>query len=53
MPRTRATIGRYVTALDLLLAAHPADDALMGRVEWLGARVVVGDEDLRLGPDQS
>jgi hypothetical protein len=37
MPRTRATIGRYVTTLDLLLAAYPADDALADGVEWLGA----------------
>lgn len=35
MPRSRDTIGRYVTALDEVLVAHPADDALRGRVHWL------------------
>jgi predicted nuclease of predicted toxin-antitoxin system len=29
------TLGRVVRALDALLAAHPSDTALQGRVEWL------------------
>lgn len=35
MPRSRRTIGRYVTALDRLLTAHPADDAFHDRIHWL------------------
>ena len=35
MPRVRGTIGVYVEALDVLLAAHPARDALADRVWWL------------------
>ena len=34
-PRSTAAIGRLVLALDALLAAHPADDALIGQVSWL------------------
>jgi predicted nuclease of predicted toxin-antitoxin system len=32
---TDNTIGRFVEALDILLRAHPADDALRNRVHWL------------------
>lgn len=35
LPRGRATIGRYVSALDGLMRSSPADDALANRVEWL------------------
>lgn len=35
MPRSRATIGRYVEALDDLLTAHPKDDAIFEQVHWL------------------
>lgn len=35
MPRTRATIGRYVTGLAELIAAHPDDGGLRGQVTWL------------------
>lgn len=34
-PRSTAAIGRLVLALDALLAAHPADDSLIGQVIWL------------------
>lgn len=36
MPRSRATIGRYVEAITALMEAHPAADALRDRVHWLG-----------------
>ncbi len=35
LPRGRRTIGRYVSALDALLAANPGDDAFTDRVSWL------------------
>jgi hypothetical protein len=35
MPRGRATIGRYVSALDALLNEHADDDALADRIHWL------------------
>jgi hypothetical protein len=35
MPRDREAIGRYIDALDKLLIANPADDALVNRVLWL------------------
>ena len=35
MPRSRGTIGHYVTSLDALLAAHPHLDALLDQVHWL------------------
>lgn len=35
MPRSRQTIGRYVQALDRLLRALPAEDALVDQVRWL------------------
>lgn len=35
MPRTRHTIGRYVTAVHKLLASNPTDDAFVDRVHWL------------------
>jgi hypothetical protein len=35
MPRVRATIGRYVTAVGALMDAHPADDGLRDRVHWV------------------
>ena len=35
MPRSRATIGRYVEALEELLRTRPTDDALTDRVHWL------------------
>jgi Domain of unknown function (DUF5615) len=35
LPRVRGTIGVYVEALDALLTAHPASDALADRVWWL------------------
>lgn len=35
LPRTRATVGTYVTLLDALLLDHPADDALADQVHWL------------------
>lgn len=35
MPRGRATIGRFVDALDALLRLHPAEDAFKDRVHWL------------------
>jgi len=34
-PRAKATIGLFVEALDQLLRAEPAEDALGGRVHWL------------------
>jgi hypothetical protein len=35
LPRGRGTIGRYVRALNALLAANPGDDAFADRVHWL------------------
>ena len=35
LPRTRHTIGRYVTALDKLLDANPNDDGFVDRIHWL------------------
>lgn len=35
MPRGRATIGRFVSALDALLRLHPSEDAFKDRVHWL------------------
>jgi hypothetical protein len=35
MPRARHAIGRFVEALDELLAANPKDDAFVDRVHWL------------------
>lgn len=35
MPRSRRTIGRYVTALDRLLQSNRTDDAYVDRVHWL------------------
>ncbi len=35
LPRSRDTIGVYVTRLDALLVAHPGDSALLDRVTWL------------------
>ena len=35
MPRSRATIGLYVQALDTFLGARPGDDALLNAVCWL------------------
>lgn len=35
MPRSKATIGRYVEALTLLMARFPDEDGLLNRVEWL------------------
>jgi Domain of unknown function (DUF5615) len=35
MPRSRHTIGTFVTALALLMAAHPGDGDLANRVHWL------------------
>lgn len=34
-PRTRNTIGRYVTALDGLMRKHPALESFVDRVHWL------------------
>jgi hypothetical protein len=35
MPRSRQTIGVYVTALQALLRANTADDAFVDRMHWL------------------
>jgi hypothetical protein len=35
LPRTRATIGRYVRLLDALLSEHPQDGPFTDRVHWL------------------
>ena len=35
LPRTRRTIGRYVTALHALLCANPKDDDFTDRIHWL------------------
>lgn len=35
LPRSRATVGVFVTQLDSLLRERPADDALAGGVVWL------------------
>jgi hypothetical protein len=35
MPRTRATIGRFVAALAELLDRYPADDALVNMTVWI------------------
>jgi hypothetical protein len=37
LPRSKAGIGAIVAVLDGLLAANPADDALVGRVRWVPA----------------
>jgi hypothetical protein len=34
LPRGRATIGRFVEALDALLRFHPGEDAFKDRVHW-------------------
>jgi hypothetical protein len=36
LPRSRHTIGTYVTKLDEFLLAHPAELALEGQATWLG-----------------
>jgi hypothetical protein len=35
MPRSRNTVGLYVRSLNRYLRAHPAEDALRDRVDWL------------------
>lgn len=35
LPRSRNTIGPYVSALERLLRAHPAEDALQDQTVWL------------------
>ena len=35
MPRTRATIGAYTGALEVLMRAHPGEDSHVDRVHWL------------------
>ena len=35
MPRSRHTIGQYVQALEMLLAANPREDVFADRVHWL------------------
>jgi hypothetical protein len=35
MPRSRNTVGVYVCALDEYLRAHPANEALRDRDDWL------------------
>lgn len=35
MPRGRATIGRFVDAIDALFGFHPGEDALKDRGHWL------------------
>lgn len=35
MPRSRNTIGLYVRTIDRYLIAHPTEDALRNRVDWL------------------
>ena len=35
MPRSRNTIGLYVRTIDRYLVAHPTEDALRNRVDWL------------------
>jgi len=35
MPRSKATIGRYVAALTRLMERFPDEDGLIDRVEWL------------------
>jgi hypothetical protein len=35
MPRSRDTIGRYVTALHTLMRANPGDDGSTDRIHWL------------------
>lgn len=35
--RSRNTIGAYVRAIDRLLRAHPAEDALRDQIRWLEA----------------
>jgi len=35
MPRTRRTVGRYVTALDRLLHSNPRTDAFVDHIHWL------------------
>jgi hypothetical protein len=37
-PRTRRAIGRMVRALDVLLSAHPSDDALTDQTWWVEPR---------------
>ena len=35
LPRTHATIGRYVKLLDALFREHPKPDELVDRIHWL------------------
>jgi hypothetical protein len=35
LPRTHATIGRYVTLLDALFREHPKPEAFVDRIHWL------------------
>lgn len=39
LPRGRDTIGRYIAALDALLAANEADGAFTDRIHWLSDAV--------------
>lgn len=35
MPRSRNTTGAFLRALDAYLREHPADNALVNRIDWL------------------
>ena len=35
LPRSRRTIGQFVTALNAVLKAHPGDGSFVDRVHWL------------------
>jgi hypothetical protein len=41
LPRTRATIGRYVQLLEGLLCEHPDPDEFVDRIHWLGPETTV------------
>ena len=35
MPRSKATIGHFLSSLRVLLEAHPGEEAFVDRIDWL------------------
>jgi len=43
-PRSRDRLGPLISALDEYLRAHPSDDELVGRTDWLGRSPEIREE---------